>query len=66
LRTWRLEQASTERVPAFIIFYDSTLDELCEKLPRTLPDLRQVKGFGPVKVDKYGDYVLAIISEYLD
>jgi hypothetical protein len=66
LRTWRLEQASTESVPAFIIFYDSTLDELCEKLPRTLPDLRQVRGFGPVKVDKYGDYVLAIISEYLD
>jgi hypothetical protein len=66
LRTWRLEQASTERVPAFIIFYDTALDELCEKLPRTLPELRQVKGFGPVKVDKYGDYVLAIISEYLD
>ena len=66
LRTWRLEQAATERVPAFIIFYDSTLDELCEKLPRTLPDLRRVKGFGPVKVDKYGDYVLAIVSEYLD
>jgi DNA helicase-2/ATP-dependent DNA helicase PcrA len=66
LRTWRLEQASTEKVPAFIIFYDITLDELCQKLPRTLPELRRVKGFGPVKVDKYGDYVLAIISEHLN
>jgi DNA helicase-2/ATP-dependent DNA helicase PcrA len=66
LRKWRLEQSTTERVPAFIIFYDSTLDELCEKLPRTLPELRQVKGFGLVKVEKYGDYVLAIISEFLE
>jgi DNA helicase-2/ATP-dependent DNA helicase PcrA len=65
LKKWRRGQASSEGVPAFVVFYDTTLDELCEKLPQSLSDLRRVKGFGPVKVEKYGDSVLAIISENL-
>src|ERR1039458_5922482 len=66
LKKWRREQASTESVPAFIIFYDTTLDELCEQRPQTLSELRRVNGFGPVKVEKYGDSILAIVSEHLN
>ena len=65
LKKWRRGQASSEGVPAFVVFYDTTLDELCEKLPQTLSELRRVKGFGPIKVEKYGDSVLSIISEHL-
>jgi hypothetical protein len=65
LKKWRREQALAEGAPAFVVFYDTTLDELCERLPQTTSELRRVKGFGPVKVEKYGDSVLAIISENL-
>ena len=65
LKKWRREQALAEGAPAFVVFYDTTLDELCETLPQTTSELRWVKGFGPVKVEKYGDSVLAIISENL-
>jgi len=64
LKKWRREQSSFEGVPAFIVFYDTTLDELCERLPQTMSELRHVKGFGPIKVEKYGDSVLAIVSEH--
>ncbi len=65
LKKWRREQALAEGAPAFVVFYDTTLDELCKLLPQTTSELRRVKGFGPVKVEKYGDSVLAIISENL-
>jgi DNA helicase-2/ATP-dependent DNA helicase PcrA len=65
LRMWRLEQAQSDEVPAFVVFNNRTLDELSRVRPRTMRDLLGVEGIGPMRADRYGDQILAVIEEIL-
>jgi ATP-dependent DNA helicase UvrD/PcrA len=63
LRTWRTHQAASESLPAFCIFTDATLTVIAETRPRDPGSLVKVPGIGKVKLDKYGDAVLALCAE---
>ena len=65
LKTWRLEQAKADNVPAYVVFNDRTLDELARVCPRTDVELLAISGIGPAKVDRYGDQILTVIQEFL-
>ena len=45
-----------------MVFNDRTLAELARVQPRNRRELLGVSGFGPVKVDRYGDDVLAVLD----
>lgn len=63
LRELRTEFARAEGVPAYIIFTDASLRDMCRKKPRTMGELRQVSGVGIVKSQKYGkDFLHAIAA----
>ena len=62
LRSWRLERSREDAVPAYVVLHDATLRELAALRPQTLAELAGVKGFGPVKVDRYGDDLLAVLA----
>jgi RecQ family ATP-dependent DNA helicase len=62
LRNWRLERSQEDAVPAYVVLHDATLRELASLRPQTLDELAGVKGFGPVKVERYGDALLAVIT----
>ena len=62
LKQWRLERSRADKVPAFVIFHDSTLEHLCMTRPRTLPALRQTPGIGDHKLERYGKEVLEVLS----
>jgi len=62
LRQWRLETSRAKQVSAFVILFNSSLDELCEKQPSTPDELRRISGFGPKKTERYGKEVLEIIE----
>ncbi|MEX0851399.1 MAG: ATP-dependent DNA helicase RecQ [Gaiellaceae bacterium] len=62
LRRWRLERSRSDGVPAFVVFPDTTLRELAAVKPQTHGELAGINGFGPVKVERYGDDLLAAIS----
>jgi DNA helicase-2/ATP-dependent DNA helicase PcrA len=62
LRTWRLERAKADEVPAYVVFHNSTLAEIAERQPRTLAELARVPGVGPAKLERYGSDVLAALS----
>ena len=62
LRSWRLERSREDAVPAYVVFPDATLRELAALRPQTLNELAGVKGFGPVKVERYGDDLLAVLA----
>ncbi|SEF61922.1 HRDC domain-containing protein [Butyrivibrio sp. Su6] len=64
LKRLRLEFARTERVPAFVIFTDRTLLEMCEKTPTDEVEMLEINGVGPKKLEKYGSAFIKIISEY--
>ncbi len=62
LRDWRLERSQEDAVPAYVVLHDATLRELAALRPRTLDELAEVKGFGPVKLERYGDDLLAVLA----
>ncbi len=62
LRTWRLERSRADGVPAYVVLHDSTLQELAAIRPQTHGELAGVKGFGPVKLERYAEDVLAAID----
>jgi len=63
LRTWRVARAAKDGVPAYIILHDATLQELASRQPQTEQALKGIKGFGPMKIEKYGSDVLQIICK---
>jgi DNA helicase-2/ATP-dependent DNA helicase PcrA len=62
LRRWRRERASTDSVPAYVVAHDTTLAEIADARPRTLPALRRVRGMGPTKLERYGAEILAVVE----
>jgi ATP-dependent DNA helicase RecQ len=62
LRAWRLERAREDEVPAYVVLHDATLRELAAAKPANVGDLAAVKGFGPAKLERYGEDVLAVIA----
>ncbi len=65
LKAFRLAQSKKENVKAYLIFYNSTLDELVAEKPSTSDELLKISGFGKVKVDKYGVEIIEIIKKYV-
>jgi len=63
LRRWRLERSRIDGVPAFVVLHDKTLRELAAAQPRTEAELATVKGLGPVKLERYGDDLLAVLGK---
>jgi len=62
LKQWRLERAKADEVPAYVVFHNSTLEQIAERGPRTLSELAAVPGVGPTKLDRYGEEVLAALA----
>ena len=63
LKQWRLERARADEVPAYLVFHNSTLEQIAERGPRTLSELASVPGVGPTKLERYGEEVLAALAE---
>ena len=64
LREWRRGVAQRDNVPAFIVMHDSTLEDLCRKLPKTAADLLLVSGIGERKAEAYGAAILEALEAY--
>jgi ATP-dependent DNA helicase RecQ len=58
--------ASEEKTKAYIIFHNSTLREIVEKLPTDLEALRNIAGVGDAKLEKYGVQILRAVQSYLE
>jgi superfamily II DNA helicase RecQ len=62
LVAWRRTLARASAVPAYVIFPDRTLDAVASARPTTRAELATLPGVGPVKLDRYGDAVLALVA----
>lgn len=63
LKAFRLEISRVEKIKPYFIFNDKQMMDLLEKMPKTKEELKNVSGFGEVKVNKYGENILKIINE---
>jgi len=62
LRRLRRLVSDRLRVPPYVVFHDSTLLEMAAVKPMTLDALRDVKGVGERKLERYGVAFLEVIS----
>lgn len=62
LKAFRLEQSRKEGIKPYYIFNDAQMNDLLDKYPTNKQELLSVAGFGEVKVEKYGDMILAILN----
>jgi DNA helicase-2/ATP-dependent DNA helicase PcrA len=51
-------------VPAYVIFHDTTLAAVAELRPTDRAGLLAVPGLGPVKAERYGDVLLAVVARH--
>jgi ATP-dependent DNA helicase RecQ len=65
LKELRKELAFSARVPAYIIFTDATLHDMCSRLPQTVDEFMEVSGVGNTKAERYGVRFTGLIREYL-
>jgi DNA helicase-2/ATP-dependent DNA helicase PcrA len=62
LVAWRKTLARASGVPARVIFHDATLAAVAEARPADRDALMAVPGLGPLKVERYGDELLALVA----
>jgi ATP-dependent DNA helicase RecQ len=63
LHDWRRERAVHDAVPSYVVAPNATLLEIARRRPADPGELVEIKGFGPTRVEKYGDEILTILAE---
>jgi ribonuclease D len=63
LKEWRLVRANTQRVPAYMICPDRTLEHLARERPETLEALAAIYGLGESKIKNFGEELLRALRE---
>ncbi len=62
LREWRSGTAREQKVPAYVVLTDATLQVLAERRPTSERELVGVPGIGAVKVTRYGADLLRLCA----
>lgn len=55
LQVLRREFADKRNVPAYMVFTDAALREMCQRLPRTPKQFNRINGVGEVKLETYSE-----------
>jgi ATP-dependent DNA helicase RecQ len=64
LRSLRSELAEKSGVPPYVIFHDSSLQEMLRKRPRSTDDMLRISGVGEQKLQRYGKQFLSEIAKH--
>lgn len=51
-------------IPAYIVFNDATLYDMCRVMPRNIEEFLTVSGVGKSKAEKYGEAFLEILRQF--
>jgi DNA helicase-2/ATP-dependent DNA helicase PcrA len=63
LKSWRLDTAKEQSVPAYVVFTDNTLIAIAELLPDDEAALIAIPGIGARKLEQYGPDVLELVRQ---
>lgn len=64
LKAFRWNTSQAERIKPYYIFNNNQMMDLIDKYPADLEQLKNVSGFGDVKIQKYGQEIIAILDKY--
>jgi ATP-dependent DNA helicase RecQ len=63
LRQLRKRIADAEGLPPYVIFHDTTLHDMIEKMPMTEDEMLEVSGVSQSKMEKYGNEFLKLMDK---
>ena len=63
LRAHRLKLAQADNVPPYVVASDRALRDIALIQPRSCEELIDAHGIGPAKILKYGDGLVAVVTE---
>lgn len=64
LRSLRMEQAQKLNVPPFVIFGDTSLQEMAYYFPQTKEDFSRISGVGDKKLEQFGEIFMDLIKKF--
>jgi len=65
LKQYRTDQSVPIGKPAYTVFTNASLDEICAFLPTSNDELLDVKGIGKKKVEMFGEDILDIVHQHV-
>jgi len=64
LKNWRNRVSEELQLPYYMILPLKTMEEISEKLPSSIQELKEVHGMGTKKIKKFGEEIYQMIVEY--
>lgn len=65
LKEYRLMKSREEKVKPYFLYNNQELEAIIEVKPKTIEELKSIKGFGNVKCEKYGAEIIEIVKRNL-
>lgn len=62
----RKKLAKSKNIPPYVIFQESSIEEMSIKYPLTIEELKNINGVGDGKAKKFGHSFIKIISDYVE
>ena len=57
-----LNKAKEEKVKPYFVYNNEMMEEIIKMKPKNEEELIAIRGFGPVKIEKYGQDIIDIIK----
>lgn len=62
LKKYRYEKSKEENVKPYFLYSNAELENIIKVKPKTIEELKNIKGFGDVKCNKYGKDIITIVN----
>ena len=66
LKDLRKTIATRENIPPFVIFQDTSLEDMCTQYPTSIEEMTHISGVGTGKAQKYGHEFIELIKKYVE
>ncbi|MDR1878397.1 MAG: DNA helicase RecQ, partial [Bacteroidales bacterium] len=58
--------AKRTKLPPYVIFQETSLEDMCIQYPTTMEEMTQISGVGTGKAEKYGEPFINLIRKYVE
>lgn len=66
LRSLRKQLADQQGVPPYIVFTETSLRQMAQRIPRSLTEFSHISGVGSRKLEQYGQIFVSAINAFFD
>lgn len=65
LKQYRYMKSKEESLKPYMIYKNEQIEDIINTMPRTIKQLKSIRGFGDIKCEKYGRDIIKIVEKYI-